>query len=67
MSIIVPTSKYPSDTLNGYKGKYPADTKTRTVGRYLASAPDRRKRMSATRQLLNKYETRSRGRGYKKQ
>ena len=61
------TSKYPLDTLNGYKGKYPADTKARTVGRYLASAPDCRKRMSATRQLLNKYGTRSRRRGYEKQ
>ena len=61
------TSKYPSDTLNGYKGKYPVDTKARTVGRYLASAPDRRKRMPATRQLMNKYGTRSRGRGYEKQ
>ena len=58
------TSKYPSDTLNGYIGKYPADTKARTVVRYLASEPDRRKRMSVTRQLLNIYETRLRGSGY---
>ena len=61
------SSKYPSDTLKGYKGKYPADTKPRTVDRYLASAPDRRKRMPATRQLVDKYGTRSRGRGYEKQ
>ena len=61
------TSKYPSDTLNGYKGTYPANTKARTVDRYMASAPYCRKKMSATRQLLNKYETRSHGRGYKKQ
>ena len=60
------TSKYPSGTLNGYIGKYPADTKARTVVRYLASKPDRRKRMSVTRQLLRRYETRSRERGYEK-
>ena len=61
------TSKYPSDTLNGYIGKYPADTKARTVVRYLASEPDRRKRMSVTRQLLKRYKSRSRGSEYKKQ
>ena len=61
------TSKCPSDTLNGYIGKYPADTKARRVVRYLASEPDRRKRMSVTRQLLKRYETRSHGRGYEKQ
>ena len=61
------TSKYISDTLNGYIGKYPADTKARTVVRYLASEPDRRKRMSVTRQLLKRYESRSRGSEYEKQ
>ena len=61
------TSKYPSDTLNGCIGKYPADTKARTVVRYLASEPDCRKRRSVTRQLVNKYETRSPRRGYEKQ
>ena len=63
----VHTTKYPSDTLNGYIGKYPADTKTRAVVRYLASEPDRRKRMSVTRQLLKRYESRLRGSEYEKQ
>ena len=61
------TNKYPSGTLNGYIGKYPADTKARAVVRYLASEPDRRKRMSVTRQLLKRYELRSRGSEYEKQ
>ena len=60
------TNKYPSDMLNGYIGRYPADTKARTVVRYLTSKPDCRKKMSVMRQLLKRYETRSRGRGYKK-
>ena len=60
-------SKYPLDTLNGYKGKYPADTKARVVVRYLASKPDREKRMSMTRQLLKRYESRLRGSEYEKQ
>ena len=61
------TSKYPSDTLNGYIGKYPADMKAWTVVRYLASEPDREKRMSVTRQLLKRYESRLRGSEYEKQ
>ena len=60
------TSKYPSDTLNGYIRKYPADTKARAVVRYLASEPDRKKRMSVTRRLLKRYESRSRGSEYEK-
>ena len=54
------TNKYLLDTLNGYIGKYPADTKARAVVRYLASEPDREKRVSVTRQLLRRYESRLR-------
>ena len=61
------TSKYPSDTLNGYIGKYRADKKARAVVRYLVSEPDRVKRMSVTRQLLKRYELRSRVSEYEKQ
>ena len=61
------TTKYPLDTLNGYIGKYPADTKARAVVRYLASEPDCEKRMSVTRQLLKRYESRLRGSEYEKQ
>ena len=61
------TNKYPSDTLNGYIGKYPADMKARAVVRYLVSEPDRKKRMSVTRQLLKRYESRLPGSEYEKQ